>query len=73
MNKNPVEIFKLDIPKSIEEGIDATFMIFKNEEWIINEAYFKSKSRNNAFLGEKVNVRVIYTLVDGELKLNNGE
>ncbi|NIA22796.1 MAG: amidohydrolase family protein [Proteobacteria bacterium] len=73
MNKNPVERFKLDIATNIEKGADATFMIFKKEDWIINEGYFKSKSRNNAFLGEKVDVRVLYTLVDGDLKLNNGE
>ena len=73
MNKNPVDRFNIDIPTTIKKGGNATFIVFNKGEWTIDEHYFKSKSRNNAFLGDKVGVKVIHTLIDGDFKMKNGE
>ncbi len=73
MNENPVKYFKIDIPTRMQEGEDATFMIFKEEDWKITPRYFQSKSRNNAFIDKNVGVRVMFTLVEGDMKLVEGE
>ena len=70
LNSNPVKYFDIDIPTDIKEGNDATFIIFSDDkEWEINTDLFESKSRNNAFLGEKVYGRIEYTIINGDMKL----
>jgi dihydroorotase len=70
LNSNPVKYFEIDIPIDIKEGNDATFIIFSDDkEWKIDTDLFESKSRNNAFLGEKVYGRIEYTIVNGDMKL----
>lgn len=74
MNSNPIKYFGINIPTDIKDGTDATFIIFSDDkEWEIDTDLFKSKSRNNAFLGEKVYGKIEYTIINGDIKAEKGK
>ena len=53
---------------SIKNGALADITLFDpNEEWTVEPAKFKSKSRNSCFKGMKLKGRVKYTVVDGDI------
>lgn len=65
--KSPATLFHLPVG-SLEVGQEADVVIFDpQEEWVIDPARFRSKSRNTPFGGWKVRGRVKQTLVGGRL------
>lgn len=69
MSYNPAKLLKLDTKGTIEEGYDADLTIFNpNDEYIYEESSIVSKSKNTPYIGEKFKGRVIYTIVNGEIK-----
>ncbi len=65
--KSPANLFHLPVG-SLEVGQEADVVIFDpQEEWVIDPARFRSKSRNTPFGGWKVKGRVKQTLVGGRL------
>jgi len=65
--KSPAKLFHLPVG-SLEVGQDADIVMFDpQEEWVIDPARFRSKSRNTPFGGWKVKGRVKRTFVRGRL------
>lgn len=65
MSVNPAKLYKLP-GGSLGEGDIADIVIFNpNEDNVIND--FKSKSKNSPFVGQKLNGKVKYTIVSGEV------
>jgi len=70
MSSNPAQLLK-------QSGILGTFLAPKaksdvcifdpNEQWTVGAEYFKSKSHNSAFLGRKLQGRVLASFVDAQL------
>lgn len=68
MSKNPAEILNLE-GGEIKEGAVADLTIADiDEEYEINVNEFVSKGKNSPFNGYKVYGKVLYTIVDGEIK-----
>ncbi|MGD9851479.1 MAG: dihydroorotase [Nitrospirales bacterium] len=65
--KSPATLFHLPVG-SLDVGQEADVVVFDpREEWVIDPARFRSKSRNTPFGGWKVKGRVKQTLVGGRL------
>lgn len=68
MSGNPAKILSLEGGK-IEEGAPADLAIVDlAESYVIDSAKFLSKGKNTPFHGFEVYGKVLYTLVDGEIK-----
>ncbi len=64
---NPSKILSLPYGK-IEKGKDANITIFDpGEEWVVIKESFKSKSKNSPFIGEKLNGKVKFVVINGKL------
>jgi len=59
----------LNLPAGgIQAGDAADLTLFDpNEEWVVGEGDFRSKSHNSAFIGQTLNGRVKHTIVDGNV------
>jgi dihydroorotase len=65
---NPSRIIKVPNKGHLSIGADADIVVFDpNEEFIIDERFFVSKSRNSCFLGMKAKGKVKLTFVNGNL------
>lgn len=68
MSANPAEVLSLE-GGEIKEGAPADLAIVDlNEKYVINSQNFYSKGKNTPFNGFEVYGKVLYTLVDGEIK-----
>ncbi len=68
MSVNPAKLIGADEPRlSVGEKANIT-IINPNESYRINKDEFVSKSKNAPFHGKEVKGRVIYTIVNGEVK-----
>jgi dihydroorotase len=64
---NPANILKIE-KGSLEPGAIADLTLFDpEEEWVVDAAQFKSKSRNTPFNGWKMKGKIKFTLVSGKL------
>jgi dihydroorotase len=64
---NPANILKIKTG-SLETGAVGDLTLFDPEEdWVVDPAKFKSKSRNSPFNGWKMKGKVKYTIVDGKV------
>ena len=67
MSTNPARTFGLPVP-SLKEGEEANLaLIDTDEEFVIDPAGFKSKSRNSAFAGRQVKGKVLLTIAAGRV------
>lgn len=65
MSTNPAQAFGLPVP-AIAEGEEANLtLIDTEEEFVIDAAAFRSKSRNSAFAGRQVKGKVLLTIAAG--------
>lgn len=65
--KSPATLFHLSVG-TLDIGQEADVVVFDpQEEWVIDPARFRSKSRNTPFCGWKVKGRVKQTIVAGRL------
>ncbi|MGV8146705.1 MAG: dihydroorotase [Alkaliphilus sp.] len=70
MSVNPAELIGADKP-TLSVGEKATITIINpDESYKINKFEFVSKSKNTPFHGREVKGRVVYTIVNGEIKYN---
>jgi len=68
MSVNPAKLIGVDEPRlSVGDKANIT-IINPNESYRINKDEFVSKSKNTPFHGKEVKGRVIYTIVNGEIK-----
>ncbi len=73
MSERPASVFGLQGGK-LEEGGDADFILFDpDEQWTVEPNRMRSRSRNSAFLGEKLSGRVKATFLRGRLTWRDGE
>lgn len=74
MTTAPAKIIHLDPRGSLSVGAPADItLIDLNEEFEVTRDFFFSKSKNSAFIGEKLFGRVKTTIVGGKVVFNNGE
>ena len=67
LTKNPANIIKINAG-TLEVGTSADITIFNpDEEWIVTEDYFYSKSANSPFIWTKLCGKVKYTLCCGKV------
>lgn len=68
MSINPAKLIGMDEPK-LSVGKKANITIINpNESYKINKYEFVSKSKNTPFHGREVKGRVVYTIVNGEIR-----
>ena len=69
-NNKPCKYFKID-KGTLKKGSDADICIFDLEKpWVVKAEELKSKSKNTAIEGRKLQGKVIMTLLNGELVFN---
>lgn len=58
----------------IKEGVPANITVFNPDlEWVVEPQMFKSRSKNSPFAGWKVKGKVIHTIFNGRVVLENRE
>lgn len=73
MSAAPAKILGLDAGE-IKEGAPADLAVVDlTASYVIDPAKFKSKGKNTPFKGYKVYGKVLYTVVDGQIKYKNEE
>ena len=73
MGKNPAKILGLDFP-GIKENAIADLLVFDSEvNWTLTKDKLKSKGKNTPFAGEKMQGKVVMTIVDGKIVYNDFE
>lgn len=73
MTLKPAEFYRMD-KGTITVGKDADLCIFdENEQWVISEADFHSKSHNSPFIGRRVKGRVRYTICGGKIVYSHNQ
>ena len=73
MTENPAKILRINSNGlSIGETADITIADLQNEYKIDSKTFF-SKGKNTPFNGKKVFGKILHTIIDGKLKLFNGE
>lgn len=61
------KLFKLDIGR-ITEGADANLVLIDlDKEFVVDENFFASKSKNSPFIGQKLCGAIQYTICDGKI------
>lgn len=74
LTKNPARILKREDIGHIGVGAIADITIIDPDmQYEINVNNFKSKGKNSPFNGKKVKGKVLYTIFDGEIVVENGE
>jgi dihydroorotase len=72
MSSNPAYLLDLKEKGSLGIGMDADVIIFNtNQEWISDQSKSYSKSKNNPYDGEKMKGKVEYTIVGGNIVVEN--
>ena len=72
MSSNPAHILSLKEKGSLGTGMDADIIIVDtNKEWINDISKSYSKSRNDPYDGKKMKGKVEYTIVGGEIVVEN--
>ena len=67
---NPSKILKIK-KGSLKKGFDADICIFDlNKPWVVKANDLKSKSKNTAIEGRKMQGKVLMTFLNGELVFN---
>jgi len=73
MTVGPAKILGLD-KGHLSVGADADISIFDlKKEWTVDAKKFFSKGKNSPFIGKKLTGKVVYTIVDGKIKFENGK
>ena len=72
MTVAPAKILGIDAGH-LSVGASADIAIFDTEkEWVVDEKKFFSKGKNSPFIGKTLIGKALYTIVDGEVKYDNG-
>jgi dihydroorotase len=70
---NPAKILKLN-KGTLQVGADADLIVVDpNKKWTVDPTKFASKSRNTPFAGWELTGQTRYTLVGGEIVVNDGK
>ena len=73
MSKKPAQIAGLLNKGEIKEGRDADITIINpNQEWVVKEEEFSSKSKNSPFIGRRLKGQVVTTICGGKIVYQNG-
>lgn len=71
MSYNPAKVLGIDRGTLNEGSVADITIINPDEEYVINPSDFKSKGKNTPFSGKKVNGKVKYTILNGEVVYND--
>jgi dihydroorotase len=72
MSSNPAHLLSLKKKGNLGIGMDADIIIVDtNKEWINDISKSYSKSRNDPYEGKKMKGRVEYTIVGGNIVVEN--
>ncbi len=68
MSYNPARVLGLKGGEIVKDGVADLTIVDLNEEYVIDGKKFLSKGKNTPFNGFEVFGKVVYTIVDGEIK-----
>ena len=73
MSENPASVLGLEGGKLEEGGVADVMLADLSKRYVIDSKDFLSKGKNTPFNGTEVYGKVVYTLVDGEIKYRDKE